>query len=220
MLESISYSQDFKNFMNMVRMEKQTSGFSVVLFSDYIPPINFNVVRRIFKIFFLVNKFLEDIFCSSQHKQKSKNSCILFLSKLKINNSLSNFEKLTNPLYEGEVPLATASFPVISLRNKTKSYGRLLNSYRILFLSENHFSEVPSVIVSWYITALHASKPLAVLQRDQTELQILFQNTEGKGEKWDWFCFKWLEPGSAWASVFCLIPVAFVCWLERITWIR
>ena len=53
----------------------------------------------------------------------------------------------------------------------------------MLFLSENHFSEVPSVIASCYITALHASKSLAVLQRDQTELQILFQNTEGKGEK-------------------------------------
>lgn len=56
--------------------------------------------------------------------------------------------------------------------------------------------------MSWHITSLHASKSLALLQREQTELQILFQNTEGKREKWDWFCFKWLEPDSVWASLF------------------
>lgn len=139
--------------------------------------------------------FLKTFTVVSSTNRKSKNSCILFLSKLTINKCLYNFKKLSiNLNHEREFPFCYCNFlekkkgEVVWQIIKFISY--ITPKWESLFKS----TACNCVLIYNFTTCLEVigSSP----KRPNRTSNVISEHW-GKEEKWDWFRFKWLEPDSA-----------------------
>ena len=140
--------------------------------------------------------FLKTFIVVSSTNRKSKNSCILFLSKLTINKCLYNFFKNYQLISIMEESFLFTT--VISLRKKKgevvwqiiKFISYITPKWESLFKS----TACNCVLIYNFTTCL---KVIGSSPKRPNRTSNVISEHWGKGETWDWFRFKWLESDSA-----------------------